>query len=148
MRTTLIGTCLVLLAACGGGPEGSPEDAIRAWVARGEQAAEEKDRGGLLDMISEDYADGRGNNRDEIGDLLRIYFFRQQTIALLTSIDDIVMSGDTAAIVNVTVGMAGTNSGALGLSADAYNFEFELQRDDEEWLLIGARWGNLREDLH
>ena len=148
MRTTLIGTCLVLLAACGGGPDGSPEDAIRAWVARGEQAAEEKDRGELLDMISEDYADGRGNTRDEIGDLLRIYFFRQQTIALLTSIDDIVMSGDTAAIVDVTVGMAGTNGGALGLSADAYNFEFELQKDDEEWLLIGARWGNLREDLH
>ena len=148
MRTTLIGTCLVLLAACGGGPEGSPEDAIRAWVARGEQAAEEKDRGELLDMISEDYADGRGNTRDEIGDLLRIYFFRQHTIALLTSIDDIVMSGDTAAIVNVTVGMAGTNGGALGLSADAYNFEFELQKDDEDWLLIGARWGNLREELH
>ena len=138
---------LTLAGGCGGDP-GSPEEALRAWVERGEIAAEEKDRGALLDMISVDYADGRGNNLDGIGDLLRIYFFRQQKIALLTSIDDIALSGETAAIVNLTVGMAGTNSGALGLSADAYRFELELEKNDDEWLLIGARWGELGGELH
>ena len=54
------------------------------------------------------------------------------------------MMGDTAAMVDVTVGMAGTNNDVLGLSADAYRFEFELEKPDDEWVLIGARWGDLR----
>lgn len=148
MRGLILSICLSLVAACGGdSSEYNPEDEIREWVARGEAAAEEKERGDLLDMISEDYADGRGNNHEGIGNMLRVYFFRQNSIALLTSIDDIAMLDDTAAMVNVTVGMAGTNSGAIGLSADAYRFEFELQKPDDEWLLIGARWGELGGDL-
>ena len=97
-------------------------------------------------MISETYIDARGNNRESIGDMLRLYFFRQQSIALLTSIDEIELMGDTAALVNVTVGMAGTG-GAIGLDADAYRFEFELEKPDDEWLLIGARWGGIGRDL-
>jgi len=75
--------------------------------------------------------------------MLRIYFFRQNSIALLTSIDNITLMGETAAMVELTVGMAGTNSGVIGLNADAYRFEFELEKPDDEWLLIGARWGEL-----
>ena len=148
MRGLIFSLCISLVAACGGeSPEYNPEDELREWVARGEAAAEEKDRGDLLDMISEDYADGRGNDHEGIGDMLRVYFFRQNSIALLTSIDTITMMGDTAALVDLTVGMAGTNSGAIGLNADAYRFEFELEKLDDEWMLIGARWGELGREL-
>jgi hypothetical protein len=142
-------TCIAILIGAGcGAPEGSPEDVLREWVSRGELAAEDKDRSELLEMISVDYSDVRGNDREQIGDLLRIYFFRQQSIALLTSIDDITVTGDSAATIRMTVGMAGTNSGAIGLSADAYNFEFELEKAEDDWLLIGARWSELGRDLH
>jgi len=148
VRRLILSLCLSLVATCGcEAPEYNPETEIREWVARGESAAEEKDRGELLDMISADYADGRGNDYDGIGDMLRFYFFRQNSIALLTSIDSINMMDDTAALVDLTVGMAGTNSGAIGLNADAYRFEFELEKSDDEWLLIGARWGELGGDL-
>lgn len=147
MRKLMFSFLFMSLAGCGGGDAVSPEDELRAWVARGESAAEEKDRRGLLDMISPDYADGRGNDRDGIGDILRLYFFRQQSIALLTRIDDISVMGDTAAVVNLKVGMAGTGSGAIGLNADAYHFEFELEKPGDDWLLIGARWGALGRDL-
>jgi calcineurin-like phosphoesterase len=151
VRNLIICTSLLLLAACGS-PDSSvgasPEDAIRDWVARGEAAAEEKDRGALLEMISEDYADGRGNDHEQIGDMLRVYFFRQQSVALLTSIDDITMMGDTAASVRLTVGMAGTRESSIGVNANAYNFEFELEKPDEDWMLIGARWSRLGRDLH
>ena len=40
-----------VVAACGGTDEG-PEAAIRAWVAEGQQAAESKDRGALIDMVA------------------------------------------------------------------------------------------------
>lgn len=148
MRGLIFSLCLSLVAACGGeSAEYNPEDELREWVARGEAAAEEKDRSELLDMISVDYADSRGNDRDGIGDMLRIYFFRQNSIALLTGIDSISMLGDTAAMIDLTVGMAGTNSGGIGLNADAYRFEFELEKLDDDWLLIGARWGELGRDL-
>lgn len=147
MRTVILSILCLALAACGE-PAESPEQQIRDWVARGETAAENKNRGELLDMISPSYADARGNDRERIGDLLRIYFFRQNSIALLVDVGEITVSADTAALVNLTVGMAGTNAHAPGLRADAYNFEFELQKPEDEWLLIGARWGSLGRSLH
>jgi len=55
--------------------------------------------------------------------------------------------GETAALVNITVGMAGTRDTRMGINADAYNFEFELEKVDDEWLLIGSRWGKLGGEL-
>jgi len=147
MKNWLIfGMCCVIFAACGGA-ESDPEAAVRAWVADAEAAAEEKDRRDLLGMISERYADSRGNDHERIGDMLRMFFFRQQSIALLTGIDEISLMGDSAALVQLTVGMAGTNNSALGISADAYQFEFELEVIDDDWMLIGARWGELGENM-
>ena len=146
MRYLTLSLMILLLSACGGSAA-DPEEALRAWVARGEAAIEEKDRGGLLDLISEDYADSRGNDHEKVGDILRAYFFRQQSIALLIDIDDVTLYGDSAAQLTMTVGMAGTNGGALGFSADAYRFELELQKPDDEWLLIGARWGEFGSEL-
>jgi hypothetical protein len=143
---------LVMLLCCGlqacGEPPSSPEVAIRAWVAQGQLLAEEKDRNGLVDMISPDYADARGNERDDIENMFRLYFMRMNSIELLTSIDDIRVFGDSAAELDMTVGMAATNDGVLGFSADAYNFEMELILDDDEWLLISGRWGEVGGEIH
>jgi len=147
MRNLIPCICCLLVTACGA-PQGSPEDALQEWVARGEAAVEKKDRQALLGMISDAYADARGNNRKDIGDLLGIYFRRLGSFGLFTDIGDIMITGDTAAMIDLTVGMAGTGDSATGLSADAYSFEFELQKSGDEWLLIGARWGELGRILH
>lgn len=146
MRFLTLSLLLIILSACGGSATDS-EEMLREWVARGEAAAEARDRDNLLDLISEDYVDSRGNDRSQIGDILRLYFLRQQSIALLTGIDEITVFGETAAKVKATVGMAGTNSGGWGFRADAYQFELELHKLDDEWLLIGARWGELGGEL-
>ena len=138
---------LVLLLCSCGGPASDPEVELRSWVAEGEEAAETKDRGALLDKISENYADARGNNRDDIGNLFRVYMLRQQSIAILTKIDQIELLGDTAANIALTVGMAGTRNRAFGLNADAYRFELELEKQGGDWLLIGARWGEVGSEL-
>jgi hypothetical protein len=137
----LVAFC-ALLVSCGTA-DNDPEAALRAWVADAERLAEEKDRRGLLAMISENYADSRGNDYERIGRVMQAYFLRQRSIALLTGIDEIQLLGDTAALVKLTVGMAGTNNSRLGISADAYEFELELEVDDDDWLLIGASWGEL-----
>lgn len=137
---------LLLIAACGG-PESAPEEEIRAWLATAQERAETKERRALIDMIAPGYTDARGHKRDDIDTKLRVYFLRQNNIELVTKIDEIRVFGDSAAEVDMTVGMAGTNDGVFGFSADAYNFKMELERDGDEWLLISARWGELGQEL-
>ena len=146
--TVMVGlVSLTLLSACDE-PEAGPEQQLRQWVGLGQEAAEAKERRDLLALISPAYADARGHERDDIGNMLRAYFFRQHKIKLLTSVDEIRLYGDTAAEIDLTVGMAGTNDGVFGFSADAYRFELELERDGDDWLLISARCGELGRGLH
>ena len=136
----------VLLGACGDPPT-APEEELRAWVADGVEAAENEQRRVLTDMISASYADNRGYERDDIDNLLRAYFFRQDRISLLPRIEEITVFDATAAKIVMTVGMAGTNDGVLGFSADAYRFAFEIEKEADDWQLISARWGELGDEL-
>ena len=139
--------CLAILAACGA-PEGSDEEQLRQWVSRGQDAVEDKQRGDLVNMISPSYVDSRDHDRGDIDNLLRAYFFRQHSITLLTNIEEIRVVGDSAAEIDLTVGMAGSNDGVFGFSADAYRFQLELVHDGDDWLLISTRWGELGEELY
>lgn len=148
MRASIaIIVCGTLLASCGGSA-GEPEAELRAWVAAMETAAEDRDRSAMLDRISERYADARGNHREDIGDMLRLYFLRRQTIAIVSSIDEITVYDGTAAKVSLTAGMAGNEAGLSGLRADAYRFDLELENTEGQWLLIGARWGELGQQTY
>jgi hypothetical protein len=142
-----MGTIGVLLSACGG-PEEGPEEALRAWVRQGHEAAEAKDRGALVDMIAPGYTDARGNTRDDIDNMFRYYFLRQQKVALISRIEELDVYDETAARLVLAVGMAGTNDNVLGFSADAYRFEMEFERQADDWLLTSARWGEFGGDLH
>jgi len=144
-RNVLILLLFVGLLACSK-PAVGPEQQIRDWVAAGVDAAQRKDRGDIVDMISPAYNDRRGNSRDDIDKLLRLYFFRTDNVKLLEKIEDVRVIADTAAEVLLTVGMAGSSDNILGFRADAYKFALELEHDGEEWLLISARWGQLGED--
>lgn len=135
-----------LFAACSG-PSQGPEAELREWVQRGVAAVEAKQRRKLVAMISPAYTDARGQDRERIDNILRGYFFRMNSIELLTAIEDISIMGETAAEISMTVGMAGGHDGVFGFSADAYRFRLELEKHDDDWLLIAARWGELGDDL-
>jgi len=139
-RTLFTASATALLLGACGDPPNAPEEELRAWVAAGIEAAENEKRRLLVDMISPSYADGRGYQRDDIDKLLRAYFFRQDRISLLPHIEEVTVYDATAAELVMTVGMAGTNDGVLGFSADAYRFAFELEKQADEWQLISARW--------
>jgi hypothetical protein len=143
LLTALVAT---VLASCGG-DAGSAEQQLRAWVDRGHAAAEDKDRGALMDMISPTYSDARGNSRDDIENLFRFYFLRAKKVGLLVSIDDIEIFDDSAAQVMLTVAMAATTDSVLGFNADAYEFELELEKADSEWLLVSGRWNDVGNGL-
>lgn len=136
---------LCAAAGCGGPAEG-PEAALRAWIDAMHEAAEAKDRRAIMRGVSPAYSDARGNGRDDVEDLLRLYFLRQNRVEFIPRIDSIRVIDGTAAELALTVAMAGTNSSTFGVSADAYRFELELEADeDDEWRLLSARWGELGE---
>lgn len=135
-----------ILLACTKSPS-QTDEAVRQWVAQIEKSVTEKARRDIVDQISADYGDLRGNEKDDIDKLLRFYFVRQNTIKLLTSIDRIELLGDGAANVELTVGLAGKSDGVFGFSADAYRFSLELQVEDDEWRLVAAQWGEVGQEL-
>jgi hypothetical protein len=139
MRFPVIALVFALTSACGGPPD-APEEALRRWVADAQAAAEREDRDALMTMLSENYADARGNDYEGVRKMLGFYFLRQDSVVLISKIDEIEVTGGTAAVVKLSVGMAGANDAALGFSADAYRFELELEQDGDDWLLIAARW--------
>src|SRR5690606_6083058 len=101
------------LGACGSPPP-SPEDAIHEWLVAAEEAAERKDRGALMSMISASYTDSRGNERADIARMLHVLFLRQNKIVLLTDIESVAVHQGTAADVVLKVAMAGANSNTFG----------------------------------
>ena len=145
-RPMLTALLAAALASCGGAP-GNAEQQLRAWVDRGHEAAEGKDRGALMDMIAPTYSDARGNSRNDIENLFRFYFLRAEKVGLLVSIDDISVFDDSAAQVMLTVAMGATTDSALGFNADAYEFELELEKSDGEWLLVSGRWNDVGNEL-
>jgi len=120
---------------------------LREWVTAAQAAAENRDRSALMDMLSPDYADARGNDHKAVEQLLRYYFLRQDKAILVSKIRNIVIRDETAAEVTLTVAMGGSGSGALGFSADAYEFALELEHDDDDWRLMAARWGQLGQKI-
>lgn len=147
LRTLAATTVFGWLGGCGGNPDDA-EAAVRAWVESGIEAAENEARRDLVEMMSPAYTDGRGNSRDDVDKMLRLYFLRADNIALLSHIDDVRIIGEDFAEVDMTLGMAGATDSALGISADAYSFNFELEKVDGDWILISARWAEMGRELH
>jgi hypothetical protein len=142
-----IAIALVCIAIGGCAPSPGPEEAVRGWVRDAQAAAENRDSGVLMKMVADSYADARGNDKEDIGQMLRAWFLRNRSIMLATKIDEVTIMGDSAASVMLTAGMAGTSDGMSGLSADAYTFELELEQHGSDWKLISARWAEIGRDL-
>lgn len=134
-------TAAWLIAACR--PSGSPEDEIRALIAAGETAAEERDAGALRAMIADDYRDAEGRDAEELRRYLHGYLVAHQSIRLMTRIDTIELEGGELALVNVAVAMLGREAdaeSAWDLAGDIYRFDLRLAREDGEWRVTRAVW--------
>ena len=135
---------LLLLAALAGcGREVSPEDEVRAVVAAAEQAAEARDASALLDLVADDYRDGRGNGAAEIRRYARGYLIAHQSIRLLVRIDQLELVARDLARLEATVGMLGREAEAASawdLAADVYEFDVTLAREDGDWRVTRADW--------
>lgn len=131
---------LVLLAGCS--DDGSPEQQVRAVIESMEVAAEARDVGDLMEHISVNFRDAQGQDRTDASRYARGYFIANQSVHLLTRIESLEFPSPDEARLKVQVGMAGRGGeqGAGGLTADLYDFDVALVREDGEWKVSYADW--------
>lgn len=138
-------TFCVLISACSSAPKSTPEDEIRALIAKGEKAAEEKDIDTLKNLISDSYKDEDGNRKPEIMKILAYHLLRNTSVYLLTRVRTIEFPDPNTAKVTVYVGMAGGKLGSVDdltrLRADLYRVDFSAAREGQpDWRVTSAKW--------
>lgn len=132
---------LSLLAACGG--DDSPEQRVRELIARVELAAEARDTSEVTQWLSPAYRDAHGNSGEDVKRLLRGYFIANQSISLLTRVEELTFPNPGEARAKVLVGMVSREADAASaweLAADLNEFEIALAEEDGEWRVTWARW--------
>lgn len=125
---------LATLAACS--DKDSPEQQVRAVIEQMEQAAEARDVGDLKAHLSEEYRDANGMGAEEAARYARGYFIANQSIHLLTRIDELTFPTDGEARAQVLVGMVGRDAAAANewdLAGELRTFKIALRREDGEW---------------
>jgi outer membrane biogenesis lipoprotein LolB len=139
-RLVLAFTTLVLLAGCA--DDASPEQQVRSVIDAMELAAEERDVGALMEHISANFRDANGQDRSEASRYVRGFFLANQSVHLLTRIESLEFPAPDEARIKLQVGMAGRGGGTgdAGLSADLYNFDVALLRENGEWKVSYADW--------
>ena len=138
-RTAQIAWAVLLLAGCGREP--TPEQQVRAVIASGEEAAENRAAGELLDLISENYADEQGRNAGDLAQYVRGYLLTHPSIHLVTRIESVEFPFRDQAHVRLTVGSLAREGSAatIDLAADVEDIELELTREGDDWRVTRAR---------
>lgn len=133
LRLGLIFSILFMLVSCSSEPALSPEDAVREWVEQVEIAAKAKKVSDLKALISPDYQDSQGNDRQKLLLTARLMFKRNESIGISNEIIDIRVNGDTA-IVKTLTAFSGSQMGAsLGMTDANYQFSVNLLKSGDGW---------------
>jgi hypothetical protein len=141
VRPVLISAVLAAVAACT--QPDSPEQKVRTTIAQMETAVEERDVGDFVEHISSEYRDADGRGLDEIAQYIRGYMVANQSIHLLTRVEQIEFPSNEEAQAKVLVGMVGREADAADawdLAADLYEFDVALIREGGGWKVTYAKW--------
>lgn len=141
-RRTLLGAALALLVGAGvyalwPKPKVSPEEEIRALVARAVAAAERRDPAGVLEEVSEAFRGPQASSKAEVKQVLLGQFFRAQSIVVLNPSLEVEVSGPTRGRFK---GLFLLGRDGQAPEATSYEIEADLERTDDGWEVVSARW--------
>jgi len=108
---------------------------------------EDKNTGGLLSVLDEDYKDFQNRGKKETEAMVRDYFREYRGIVLHvlgTRIDEI-MAGEASARTEVVLssGAAEVFRKLFRAFGDFYRFDFKLRKVGMEWRISYAKWENI-----
>ena len=137
---------LVLLLTCalaGCGDSDSPEAQVGKTIDAMEHAAEERSVSGVAEYISPQFRDANSRDANELSQYLRGYFIANQSIHLLTRLNNLEFPTADEARAQITVAMVGREADAANawnLAGEIYDFDVTFRREDDEWKVIYAKW--------
>ncbi len=139
----LLAFFLIVACAAGCSDTDSPEAQVRRTIGAMETAAEARDVSDLMAFVADDFRDDHGRGPQELRRYVQGYFIANQSIHLLTRIDQIEFPHSDEARLRMTVGMVGREADAANawdLAADAYDFDVTMRKHGDDWQVIHARW--------
>ncbi len=141
-RRALLGAALAALVGVGvyrlwPRAEPTPEDEIRALVARAVAAAERRDPAGVTEEVAEAFRGPSGSSKAEVKQVLLGQFFRAQSIVVLNPRLQVTVASPTRGAFEGTF-LLGRDG--LAPEATSYEIEAELEKTADGWQVVSARW--------
>jgi hypothetical protein len=133
---------VALGASCTRAPE-NPEDEIRTFLRRAEQAARDKDLAAFKLLIADDYRDAEGRDRRQLVAFVGYQFMREGSVHVAARLKKASFPGADTARVEVLAALGRANfdwTSLLDLDADIHFVDLDLRRDDGEWHATRAAW--------
>lgn len=137
VRAAVAVAALALLAGCAAGDD--REAAVRRVLADAEAAAEARNVGDAMALVSADYADARGLDRDGLRNVVRGYFALNPSLELVVRVESLGFPDLNRARARLQVLSAGREQGggAPGrFDVDLGRFDVELVDEDGDWRLL------------
>jgi hypothetical protein len=139
LRAGLAGVLVAALCGCGA-PAETPEQEVRAALGALEAAAEAGDAGAFTDLVSADYQDPYGHDRDKLRAFVAFHVMRsgrgREVVVRVREVR--IEPGDPArAAVTLAVGLAGAGS---RVAAEVYAVDMDLAREADAWRVSWAQW--------
>jgi hypothetical protein len=140
---------IVLLAGCRS--RVTPEQQVRALIARAADAAEDKDVGTLAGLVSERFAGPEGADRASVLQMVRLELLRYPEIHVLVRVPAVELPQVGRARVTMLAALASlplkSPADLARASADLYRFELELAEESKgQWRVTSATWAPVRPD--
>ena len=134
--------CIILLAVhCNSVP---PEQRLRSAIATGIESAEQEDHRELAKLVSAEYADSRGRDRQALLNLVRGYLSQLGPLHIFTVEKSLVITSPGRAEVTLLVAVASVPMESLAdlreSTADLGRVELTFAEEDGDWKLLGASW--------
>jgi hypothetical protein len=146
---------ILFTAGCGKIGHHTPEEQIQAFLERAEFRVESRDVAATTAMISYDYADLWGRDREQMRRILTGYYLRNRSIHILKKIDRITLADERSAQVVLYAALAASSQehqqapSLTDWHGDVIQIEADLVLEsDGQWRVLRMNWRQIqKEDL-
>jgi hypothetical protein len=122
----------------------SPEEQARKAIDVAVKAVSERDIKPLAALVSDQYSDREGNDKEHVVSLVRVQFVLHPNLYLVAKISSVECPEPIQARMVVFAALASVPGGVLpdlrNLSADVYRFDLTLADEDGTWRVVRAAW--------
>lgn len=132
----------IMLVACG--KKMTEEERVRKTVEKAAEAVTEKDLKGFMRLVSEDYNDESGNDRDAVKGVMFSQLMKPGAVRVFLRGVTVEVKGENALVgARAFIVRAEAPEGipkVIPEDAEGFRFSIVLRREKGEWKALSAKW--------